>query len=211
MKTNLIKLTCGMALLGAVATATAQTTWNWFISDAGSGNSLVTWSVTGSLATPPGVVWDYGPFTGFGALGVGAPGLYVDSYAGMAQPQSIPTLDGSYIHDTELNQNDPFNLYYTFKGSGGGNDYFDIMISTSVYYGDHLTYNAGTQSVLIPVPFSDFNPGTYQISYAAGTFFDTAATANLTVGSVPEPTTMALSAVGGLSGLLLFRRRKQAF
>jgi len=208
MKTNLIKLTCSLALLGAATTASAQTIWNWFISDAGGGNSLVTWNVTGSITSSPGVVWDYAPNTGFGSLSVGAPGLYVGSYAGMAQPQSIPTLDGSYIHDTELNQNDPINLYYTFKPSGGGNDYFNIMISTSVFYGDHLTYHAGTQSVLIPVPFSDFNPGTYQTSYAAGTFFDTAATANLTVGSVPEPTTLALSAIGGLGGWLFFRRRK---
>jgi hypothetical protein len=33
-------------------------------------------------------------------------------------------------------------------------------------------------------------------------------TVNLTVGPVPEPSTLALFAVGGLNGLLLFRRRK---
>jgi hypothetical protein len=209
MKTNLIKLTCSMALLGAAATASAQSTWNYYISDAGSGNSLVTWNVTGSITSSPGVVWDYDPFTGFNGLGAKAPGLYVDSYAGMAQPESIPTPDGSYIHDTENNQNYPINLYYTLQASGDGNDYFKLCISTSgTHYGHHLTYDAGSQSALIPVPFSDFNPGTYQTSYAAGTFFDTAATANLTVGAVPEPTTLALSAIGGLGGWLFLRRRK---
>jgi hypothetical protein len=56
MKTNLAKYACGLCLLSAVATAPAQSTWNYFISDAGGGNSLVTWNVTGSLATSPGAV-----------------------------------------------------------------------------------------------------------------------------------------------------------
>ncbi len=112
MKTSLIKLMCGMALLGAAVTATAQSTWNYFISDAGNGNSLVAWNVTGSFATSPGVIWDYGLYYGFGAVAIAAPNLYVNSYAGTGQPLSIPTLDGSYIHDTELNQNIPFNMYW---------------------------------------------------------------------------------------------------
>ena len=123
MKINLIKLTCGMALLGAAATATAQSTWNYFISDAGNGNSLVTWNVTGSLAALPGVIWDYGPDYGFGGVGISAPGLYVDSYPGTPRPQSISSLDGSYIYDTELNLNDPFNMYYTANASGSSNDF----------------------------------------------------------------------------------------
>jgi hypothetical protein len=97
-------------------------------------------------------------------------------------------------------------MYYT--GTYNGTGYFDILISGTTDYGDHLTYYAGTQSAIIPVPFSDFNPGTYQTSYAAGTFFDTATTANLTIGTAPEPTTMALAAMGGLGGLLTFRSRK---
>ncbi|MEY2430030.1 MAG: hypothetical protein QOJ40_2915 [Verrucomicrobiota bacterium] len=56
VKTNLSKYSCGLLLLGTVATVLAQSIWNYFISDAGGGNSLVTWSVTGSLATSPGVV-----------------------------------------------------------------------------------------------------------------------------------------------------------
>src|SRR5512142_241071 len=56
MKSNLANYACGFLLLGALATTSAQTTWNYFISDAGGGNSLVTWNVAGSLATPPGAL-----------------------------------------------------------------------------------------------------------------------------------------------------------
>jgi hypothetical protein len=53
--------------------------------------------------------------------------------------------------------------------------------------------------------YSDFNPGTYQSAISA---FNPAVTVNLTVGPVPEPSALALLAVGGLNGLLLFRRPK---
>ncbi len=73
--------------------------------------------------------------------------------------------------------------------------------------GQQTKYIAGTESVLIPVDFSNFNPGTYQSVYAAGTYLDTTTTITLTVEGVPEPSTLALAGLGGLS-LLAFRRRK---
>ena len=204
MKTYLLKLTCGLTLLGVALTAPAQSTFNYFISDAGGGNSLVTWNVTGSLATSPGAIWEN--VGGFGGLPVQASGLYIDSYAGSGPPQDIPTLDGSFFHNTELNQNFAISLYFTANSPGSGLDDFGLIsYGATTATGQHLIYNAGTESALIPVPYSDFNPGTYQYVYSAGSFFDTAATVDLTVGPVPEPTTLALAGLGGL-GLLLFRR-----
>jgi hypothetical protein len=49
MKTNLLKLTCGLALLGAVATAPAQSTVNMFLTDDGSGNTTVSWTASGDI------------------------------------------------------------------------------------------------------------------------------------------------------------------
>ncbi len=79
MKSNLANYACGFLLLGALPTTSAQTTWSYFISDAGGGNSLLTWNVTGSLATPPGavrVITDQNL-----PAWVSAPGIFADSYA----------------------------------------------------------------------------------------------------------------------------------
>jgi hypothetical protein len=69
-----------------------------------------------------------------------------------------------------------------------------------------LLYNPGTQSAVIPVDFSDFNPGTYQ---SVESVFDTALTVNLTV--VPEPSTLSLVALSELGALLLFGRQNKQF
>ena len=71
--------------------------------------------------------------------------------------------------------------------------------------GDRLIYNPGTQSALIAVDYSDFNPGSYESQISQ---FVPAVTVNLTVGPVPEPSTLALLVVGGLNGLPLLCRRK---
>jgi hypothetical protein len=205
MKTNLGKYACGIFLLGAVATAPAQSIWNYFISDAGGGNSLVTWSVTGSLATSPGAVLLMSESSL--AVSIDAPGIYADSYAASGTPQSIPTLDGSYFQYEPASVYVPIALYYTDNAPGNGNDSFGLISPLPPHTGPgtQLLYYPGMQSALIPVDFSDFNPGTYQ-SEESG--FSTVLIVNLTVEPVPEPSTLALSAVSGLGGLLALRRRK---
>jgi hypothetical protein len=66
-----------------------------------------------------------------------------------------------------------------------------------------LLYNPGTQSALIPVDFSAFNPGTYQ-SEESG--FDTALTVNLIIEPVPEPSALALAVVA-IFGAVLTRKK----
>lgn len=202
MKT-LFKLSYGLALLSALASATAQSTFDYFVSDSGGGNSLITWEVTGSIVTPSGVQATSAYV--FGGMQVNAPDIYVDSYTGSGTPQSIPTPDGSYFHNIELDHDYPISYYLTHNPTSSTNDFFALIsYSTTTSAGQHLIYEAGTQSALIPVPFSDFNLGTYQTVYPAGVYFDTAATVNLTV--VPEACTMSLL---GLGGFLLFTRRKR--
>jgi hypothetical protein len=204
---TIFKLSSGLALLGAVASTSAQSTFNYFVSDAGGGNSLVTWDATGSITTSLGAIWTH--VGGFGGLQVSTPGIYVDAYAGSGIPQSIPTPDGSYFHNSELDQDFPIRLYFAENLADSSNDSFALLSSSVARMtGQHIIYDAGTQSAFIPVPFSSFNPGTYQSVYPAGTFLDSATTVNLTVGAVPEPSTMTFFALGGL---LLFCRRKVSF
>ena len=205
MKTSLNKYACGFFLLGAMTTATAQSTWNYFISDSGGGNSLVTWSVTGSLATSPGAVLLISESSL--AVSIDAPGIYVDSYAASGTPQSIPTLDGSYFQYEPASAYVPIALYYTDNAPGNGNDGFGLIAPLVPHTGPgtQLLYNPGTQSVLIPVDFSDFNPGTYQ-SEESG--FNTALTVNLTVEPVPEPSTLALAVSAVIGAALISKKGK---
>jgi hypothetical protein len=189
MKTNLIKHVCCFLLLGVAAQAGAQSTWNYFISDAGGGNSLVTWSVTGSLATSPGSVLMVGESSL--AVSIIAPGIYADSFAANGTPQPMPVPDGSSFQYMPATVYVPVSLYYADNAPGTGDDSFGLIAQLLPHTGPgtQLLYNPGTQSALIPVDFSNFNPGTYQ-SQESG--FDTVLAVNLTVGSVPEPSTLGL-------------------
>ena len=210
MKTDLAKYTGGVLLLSSLATVPAQTTWNYFISDAGSGNSLLTWNVSGSLATPPGATLT-SPHSSI-AVSISAPGIYADAYVAGGAFQSIPTPDGSYF---QLDNASVFTAILVYEASnvpGSGNDSFGLATSTLPPHqgdpGNMFLYHHGTQSALIPIDYSNFNPGTYQ-SQESG--FDTALTVNLTVGPVPEPSILALCGAGGLCALQAQHRRKKSF
>lgn len=146
----------------------------------------------------------------FQGISIEAPGIFVNSYTSAGLAQSIPTPDGSYF-STPSAGSVPITGYYTYAGSSGP-DSFGLLITTAypTRSGDLLLYTAGTQSVVIPIAFSDFNPGTYQFSDNAT--FTTPLTVNLTVEAAPEPGTLALSAVAvfsaGLVRRSVARRRK---
>ncbi|HLX69196.1 MAG TPA: PEP-CTERM sorting domain-containing protein [Verrucomicrobiae bacterium] len=203
MKTNLAKHTFCLLLAGVVASASAQSTWNFYLTDAGSGNSLVTWNVTGDIATPPGSV-----LTVSGSIltvAVSAPGIYAGNYLADGTDQSLPTPDGSYF---QLDGADLYGLigaFYTDNAPGSGNDGFGLAAFLAPHAGPglQLLYVPGTQSAVIPVDFSNFNPGTYQSQELV---FNTALTVNLTVANVPEPSLPALM-VAAAVGAALTRKR----
>jgi len=203
MKTKLATCVCGSLLVVVVVTSEAQTTWNYVISDAGGGNSLVSWLVIGSLATPPGAL-RLTPDPGL-AVSVKAPGIFRDGYAGSVAPQAIPAADGSYFQYGSSSVYVPILSYDAYHSPNGGDDSFGLLALLPGRGGAGLTflYHPGTQSAFLPIEFSDFNPGTYQSEQSG---FATPVTVNLTVGPVPEPSTLSLFAVGGLSGWLLLRR-----
>jgi hypothetical protein len=142
---------------------------------------------------------------------VNAPGIYTDSYTANGAPQLLPTPDGSYFQYDNTSVYAPILSYDVYNAPSGGNDTFGLsarLLGPHGAVGITLLYQPGSQSALIPIDFSGFNPGTYQ-SQQSG--FDTPLTVNLTIGPVPEPSTLALFASGGLSGLVLFRRRRRRY
>jgi hypothetical protein len=206
LKINPTKYASAILLLVAVTSAPAQSTWNYFLLDAGGGNSLLTWTVTGSLATPPGPAL-VSPKSSI-LISIDAPGIFKDAYAAGGALQSLPTPDGSYFQLDNTTVYIPVLAYEASNASGTGNDSFGLSSPTLPPHqgdpGHAFLYQPGTQSALIPIDYSNFNPGTYQ-SQESG--FSTALTVNLTIGPVPEPSTLAFSAVSGLCGLLVLRRR----
>jgi hypothetical protein len=205
LRTYFGKFATGILFLNAVAAAQAQSTWNYFISDAGGGNSLLTWNVSGSLANPPGATLT--TFQTSIAISINAPGIFADAFVPTGSPQSIPTPDGSYFQLDGATVYSAVDLFNTLNAPGSSSDSFGLAAHLFPHQGDpghQFLYHPGTQSALIPIDFSAFNPGTYQ-SQQSG--FNTPLSVNLTVGPVPEPSVLTLFSLGGLSGLTLLRRK----
>jgi hypothetical protein len=200
-------LTCAFALwlLGAV-TGGAQTTWNYFISPSGSGNldSIVTWNVTGSLATIPGAVL-VTPAPSL-AISVVAPGIYINTYSAGGSAQELADPDGSSFQYYPGTVNVPIVQYATATAAAGGNESFGLIapLLPATGPGMDLFYAPGTQSVLIRLPFSDFNPGTYE---SVESVFSTPLTVTLTVEAAPEPSTFTLATLGAVLIGILARRK----
>jgi hypothetical protein len=215
MKTNLLKLLCGVAVLGAAATASAQSTLHLSLSDAGSGRTTVSWLWTGDLASPGGAETTSN-LSGIMGLGTPFPGFINNiganlDFIPLSGFGTLSDLTHSASQQFQGLQFNPFGMTDTMVLWLGDSTPSTMLPVTG---GDHLQYSAAVDSAIIDVPFSCFNPGTYQtISLGAAIAgpdagpFTTDTTYNLTVGpsEVPEPSTLVLSLVGGL---LLFRRRK---
>ena len=210
MKSFLIKCAYGVLVLGVVAVSPAQSVWNFQISDAGSGNSLVAWNVTGDLTTlpgpallltEPGIASTPEPIT----VTIDTPGIFANSFSANGDVLPIPTADGSYFATGDIYF--PIQQYSATTAPSGGNDIFSLVsapIMPLSFNGAPFHYVAGTQSIVIPMAFSDFNPGTYSSQQSE---FSTPLTVNLTVSPVPEPSPLALFMAGGVGALLLFRSK----
>ena len=204
MKSSLNSILAGHAsciiLLGTLASAPAQSTWNFVLSDAGGGNSLLTWSVAGDLATTPGSVLAVNE--SILMVSVNAPGIFVDGFAANGAYQSLATLDGSRFQIGPAQIYLPIAGYFADSAAADGNDSFGLLSAQLPYrtgIGEEFIYQPGTQSTLISIPFSNFNPGTYQ---SQDSEFGTPLTVNLVVTAIPEPSTLTFGVAALICVLL---------
>jgi hypothetical protein len=206
MRTKPIGYTTTILLLGLATSVKASSVWNYTISDAGNGNSLVTWNVSGDMTTPPGVYLTTPPsrIPSSFPITVTAPGIYTGAFQADGTTQNIPTPDGSHFDLYPANVWSPIVGYATDTSVGNGNESFSLIAAPvpGGVQGPFL-YTPGTQSIIIPVDFSNFNPGTYQ---SQDPIFNTPLTVNLTV--VPEPSTLTMVAGAGVV-IALTGRKKQ--
>jgi hypothetical protein len=188
----------GIILLGTLASAPAQSTWNYVLSDAGDGNSLLTWSVTGDLATAGSVLVVNESNL---MASITAPGIYVDGFEANGAPQLLATPDGSQFKYVDAQIYSPIVGYFADSAAAGGDDSFGLLSAPlpSRDIGQVFSYQPGTQSTLISIPFSNFNPGTYQ---SQDSEFGTPLTVNLVVTAIPEPSTLTFGVAALICVLL---------
>ena len=202
MKTKLIKLAYGVALLGAMAVdASNHAQAQGFFYSGGNGTPLTVtlesdlqFPVTQTITDNGGAIifYDNTAFSTSQAfqqsISAVVSGLVLtDSRTGI-----IPAMTGRSYDGCASTYNNIF-----FYG------YFTATRTCDIQVGDVLTLSAGSATTLgafdspTPTPSDSFVvENNYGTQIGAGTF-----------APVPEPSTMALAALGGAS-LLLFRRRK---
>jgi hypothetical protein len=231
MKTNIIKLTCGLALLGAAATASAQSLidiqfnsdtqqtgaavigqsgdyWNQLTTDSGTSSLLDSQGASSGVSFTWASSGIYSPSSSFGGGDASLMGGYVINYI----------FDGSQTMSfANLSADASYTLYiYTQGDSYSNGRETSVTVSGTTYTttptdATATTFIAG-QNYLEITGTTD-GSGNLQFTYQAPVDEANGNQADingiqLSITSVPEPSTLALAALGGLGMLWQLRRRK---
>jgi hypothetical protein len=188
---NIRSLALCLALFGVVASALAQSTLDVILQNDG-GNTSVTLSWSGDVLTSATAT----ETTAWSGIG----GTFANYLNGGTQ--ASPLSGFGVFNDLTTSGTGTINSVQFIDNSGTLMLSFFFASNIAVSAGDQIQYVPAIDSETISVPFSSFNPGTYEWSNPYGPFNYSV---NLTV--VPEPSMLALAGLGGLA-LLCFRWRK---
>jgi len=214
---SLLALACGLVPLGALAASPPQTTIGINLQYAAPGQTAFSWSVSGYLVKPGGQtlsanlneVYDLsGFFTGLvNDLGANT------NYIALSAFGTLSDLNSTTSQQFKGLQFDDKGRVSLFLGDfvSANQPYTPLLVSG----GDQLQYSAGADSMVIDVPITSFNPGSYQFINAGQaisaqpdlTFFTSDVIMNLSVGTIPEPSPFMLAGSGLLVLTMLLRRR----
>jgi hypothetical protein len=216
LKTNLTKLICGLALLGAAAAAPAQTnlllTWQPYNA------SSQTFPYAGTVVDPSSVSSAFMNYVGLTPVNSSPNGKWgVSNHSSTLDIATAPYLQWTI----NLTAADTFSdLRFGFwmgtiksKQSSGifNTELRSSLDNYSASLGDQV--GAGVYGVSLEPPLTGsvtvrLYAYNVPVSDTADYIVDMGAWLYGVVAPVPEPSTLALSVMGGLGGLLLFRRRK---
>jgi hypothetical protein len=215
VKTNLIKLACGVSLLGAAFTAKAQTFINFedslinhanlgFITGAiGGSQSLTNFLLVGLANGDPGN-WGMEGSNGPKLLGIsGDFGSRGQNYTGPGDTE-YAAIDFTVPNTTTPNVvNVSFDVLERSSGSSTFATFFGLkngsLVTTITPTLSAVTID-GYSEQMATVSFSGIDEIRFNTTIYGGVD-------NFVISPVPEPSTLALAGLSGL-GLLVFRRRK---
>lgn len=225
MKNQILRFTLGLALLGTAVTATAQSSfsWNGYNFIAGLAN-ITDASAAHDNATEIAYMTDANVYTIVGNVGSGGGNLVGDFGGGSYYSESGNDIVLVGAIDPGQNYWGTFNVSFELSDGSftAANTYSDANFINTELNAETLnvvwdngqppsTYDPGTVDIgCLLLSIADFNTGGLgvtgiEISSMTSAYPDISFIG--VTGPVPEPSTLALAGLGGLS-VLLFRRRK---
>lgn len=217
MKKHIICSLAGLGLVAAVTSAygAGSPAFTITLQDAGNNQTLVTLSAntflsqTGLLIPGAPLSNTIGAFTPVFSGCINDLGIYTDNY-GLSDFGTFTNPNGA----TDGGTSSALLSGIQFADNGGSSYTLSLDLSDGlgIASGDLVNYSPGSNSGLIDVPFSTFNPGTYNYTQVGQWFdgssdFGPSIIYNLDIVAAPEPFSIALAGLGGLAWLVSLRRK----